>query len=121
MTNCPRCGKTNVDPVFPHTCTPRVVLLADELERHLGEFETAVRAAEELCRLHAEVKELHAECRVLVRQNGEWQDKVKQITLRDEALLRQALDALEELQYATTDKAFAMADATIDALKERLK
>ena len=38
----------------------------------------------------------------------------------DEALLRQALESMEELQYATTDKAFAMADATIDAIKERL-
>lgn len=34
--------------------------------------------------------------------------------------LLSALDALEELQYATTDKAFAMADATIAALRERL-
>jgi EAL domain-containing protein (putative c-di-GMP-specific phosphodiesterase class I) len=40
----------------------------------------------------------------------------------DKVLMRQALEALKELQYAaTTDKAFAMADAAIDALKERLK
>jgi uncharacterized membrane protein len=40
----------------------------------------------------------------------------------DKVLMQQALEALKELQYAaTTDKAFAMADAAIDALKERLK
>ena len=39
---------------------------------------------------------------------------------KDEALLRQCLEAMEELQYATTDKAFALADAAIAAPKERL-
>lgn len=72
----------------------RALVLADELEVIEGLF-VQHEAAEELRRLHAELEELHAECRVLVRQNGEWQDKVKQITLSDEVLLRQALECLE--------------------------
>ena len=39
----------------------------------------------------------------------------------DTALLRQALEALEELQYANTDKAERMAAEAIAALRERLK
>ena len=50
---------------------------------------------------------------------AEWQ--IDLIVDESTALLRQALEALEELQYATTDKAVAMADETINALKERLK
>ena len=29
---CNRCGKENVDPVYPHTCTPLALKLADDLE-----------------------------------------------------------------------------------------
>lgn len=39
----------------------------------------------------------------------------------DTALLRQALEALRELQYANTDKSFAMTDRAIAALEARLK
>lgn len=50
--------------------------LADALEAcslQVGEPEQA-QAAAELRRLHAENEALKAECRTLVRQNGEWQE-----------------------------------------------
>jgi hypothetical protein len=56
---CIRCGKPfrSVDDI--HTCTPpRALVLADELERHLGEFETATRAAAELRLMHETNDEL---------------------------------------------------------------
>jgi FtsZ-binding cell division protein ZapB len=99
---CIRCGKPfrSVDDI--HTCTPpRALVLADELERHLGEFETATRAAAELRRQYEEIEklkrdlrdymlaanaeaqlvdELQRENRTLVRQNGEWQRKVESLS-----------------------------------------
>ncbi len=55
---CNRCGKENVDPVYPHTCTPLAIALAERLDAEtektvsidLMHFEAAV----ELRRLHAE-------------------------------------------------------------------
>jgi hypothetical protein len=97
----------------------RALVLADELVRcyHAGVGGPDLQAADELRRLHAEVKELHAECRVLVRQNGEWQAKVE----ADEALLQQALAALE---YASSQLPLPHAreiEPTIKRLEERLK
>jgi hypothetical protein len=71
---CIRCGKPfrSVDDI--HTCTPpRALVLADELERHLGEFETATRAAAELRRLHAENDKLRESLRwhILVYRVGD--------------------------------------------------
>jgi DNA repair exonuclease SbcCD ATPase subunit len=170
---CTRCGKQNVDPIFPHTCTPKALELAELLEQNALMPLDDVAAAE-LRRLHEEAEELRYDRKELrkiadileaqERFLGSWDSIVKQAFARidsDEARLQQALDALEEknrplrriavdfeaiaadqamtieldkvlmqqalealkkLQYAaTTDKAFAMADAAIDALKERLK
>jgi hypothetical protein len=65
---CIRCGKPfrSVDDI--HTCSlPKALALADELERHLGEFETATRAADELRRLSAENDKLKAALRRVIR------------------------------------------------------
>jgi hypothetical protein len=140
---CTRCGKQNVDPIFPHTCTPKALVLADKLEHQVyhGSYDwervepMMLQAAAELRRLHEEAEELRYDrkelrkiAEILEAQErflGGWDSIVKQAFARidaDEAIMRQALEALKELQYAaTTDKAFAMADAAIDALKERLK
>jgi hypothetical protein len=100
---CIRCGKDN--PAEVHTCTPKALVLADELERHIGEFETATRASAELRRLHAA---LEMNARTIAMYENEQLD--------DEALLRQALDCLE--WYA--DIGINGADKIIDAIKERL-
>jgi hypothetical protein len=48
---CQRCGK-DVDPVYPHTCTPLALKLANQLElRHIGWEDDA---AAELRRLYEE-------------------------------------------------------------------
>jgi hypothetical protein len=124
MTTCPRCGKTNAAEI--HTCSPqkpppsgeshedslksgeqaRALVLADELVRcyHAGVGGPDLQAADELRRLHAEL------------------DKVKQITLRDEALLRRALRALVgSLENPNWAVAHGDTVAAIAALKERLK
>jgi hypothetical protein len=53
---CTRCGKENVDPVYPHTCTPRALVLAEKIERaNAGVYSQALyeeyTAAAELRRL----------------------------------------------------------------------
>ncbi len=57
MTKCNRCGKENVDPVYPHTCTPPLAIaLAETLERQFPEGTAHSfldgEAAAELRRLH---------------------------------------------------------------------
>jgi hypothetical protein len=49
---CNRCGK-DVDPVYPHTCTPLALKLADSLVLCWGDSRLD-EAAAELRRLHAE-------------------------------------------------------------------
>jgi len=49
---CQRCGKENVDPVYPHTCTPLALKCADELERCWADPGLQLRSAAELRRLH---------------------------------------------------------------------
>jgi hypothetical protein len=57
---CTRCGKENVDPVYPHTCTPLALVLAEKIERaNAGVYSQALyeeytAAARELRRLQAE-------------------------------------------------------------------
>lgn len=60
MTHCPRCGKQNVDPIYPHTCTPLALTLADELEAIEGGWHIADACCAELRRLHAENDALRA-------------------------------------------------------------
>jgi hypothetical protein len=57
---CKRCGKENVDPVYPHTCTPLALVLAEKIERaNAGVYSQALyeeytASARELRRLHFE-------------------------------------------------------------------
>jgi predicted RNA-binding Zn ribbon-like protein len=58
---CKRCGKENVDPVYPHTCTlPSALALAEKIERaNAGVYSQALyeeytASARELRRLHYE-------------------------------------------------------------------
>ena len=57
---CKRCGKENVDPVYPHTCTPLALVLAEKIERaNAGVYSQALyeeytAPARELRRLHFE-------------------------------------------------------------------
>jgi uncharacterized protein Yka (UPF0111/DUF47 family) len=115
MTTCVRCGKTNAAEI--HTCTPRALPLAYELERHLGEFETAVRAAAELRRLHEENQGQAARIRDIYKQLDDTEKEVDDLRL----LLRQALLAL---QYASSQLPLPHAreiEPTIKRLEERLK
>jgi hypothetical protein len=123
MTHCPRCGKTNAAEI--HSCTPKALVLADELERHIGEFETATRAAAELRRLHSDNEQL---AEFVIAVGGFWghsrsklvgEDSLAECINRggnDEALLKQALECLER-----SDTLGWQANLpAITAIKERL-
>jgi hypothetical protein len=117
MNHCPRCGKTNAAEI--HSCTPKALVQADELERHIGEFETATRAAAELRRQYEEIEALQADVKKF-REAASCERDVRQqlerIVEADEALLRQALDCLE----CHADIGIKGAEKIIDAIKERL-
>ena len=106
---CPRCGKTNAAEI--HTCTPLALKLADLLEPcclTIGDAQQAVAAAE-LRRLHAENEAAHA---VGIRQ--------EQMLMDYEALLRQALDALELSPCSSKYEQDCHVCNTIAALRARL-
>jgi hypothetical protein len=101
MTTCTRCGKTNLDPEYPHTCTPPPALaLADELYRY-GTLNNPNGAADELCRLYEENEAKDA----LLRQALE--------CLTYHAPHHDCIDAMAEYER--------IAEAAITALRERLK
>ncbi len=52
MTKCNRCGKKN--PAEIHTCTPRAIALAEEMELCWADAGLQLQSAAELRRLHAE-------------------------------------------------------------------
>jgi hypothetical protein len=110
--HCPRCGKDN--PPEVHTCTPKALVLADELERHIGEFETATRASAELRRLYAENERLRS-----AANRGGHMAVAWELQQADEALLRQALECLEAMNPYPASKEEQRATA-ITAIKERL-
>jgi hypothetical protein len=89
---CPRCRKDNLAPV--HTCTPLAVRLADLLDQFNNPFEKQV--ATELLRLSTQAD-------------------------KDEALLRQALDCLENHVMQRTYAGGVVISNTAIALRERLK
>jgi hypothetical protein len=60
MTKCNRCGKENVDPVYPHTCTPLALVLADWIDQS-DPMNGHIKAAAELRRLHAENEALRGQ------------------------------------------------------------
>ena len=119
---CDRCGKM-VDAVYPHTCTPLALRLADALQAGADDpmwadhcemsKRTASLSAAELRRLHAEVEELRG-----ALDEAMWHVKYKELKAvneSDTALLRQALEALEANHANWTEKT-----AAITALRERL-
>jgi uncharacterized protein Yka (UPF0111/DUF47 family) len=119
MTHCPRCGKTNAAEI--HSCTPKALVLADELERHIGEFETATRAAAELRRQYEEIEGQADRIQSIYGQLNDTEREVDDLRL----LLRQALAALEfalpalESAWYNKSESFKVQDA-IAAIKERL-
>lgn len=109
--NCQRCGKEN--PAEVHTCTPLALKLADELDQWLiTSAATRKSAAAELRRLHDEVELQQCSLNVarqMIEGYVEWIRK-------DEALLRQALEALEDVFGKNKVDV-----GIINALRERLK
>jgi uncharacterized protein Yka (UPF0111/DUF47 family) len=122
MNHCPRCGKDN--PAEVHTCTPKALVLADELERHLGEFETATRAAAELRRQYEEIEGQADHIQSIYGQLNDTEKEVDDLRL----LLRQALAQLEINRtnfYKAPSKSICKMlaggnDEVITAIKERL-
>ena len=58
---CTRCGKENVDPVYPHTCTPLALVLAEKMKSYKlssGYAWWCHKAGYELERLHDEIEAL---------------------------------------------------------------
>jgi hypothetical protein len=115
MTHCPRCGKTNAAEI--HSCTPKALVLADELERHLGEFETATRAAAELRRQYEEIEALQVAQYECGFGAGCCYQAAK--SEADKSLLRQAADMLATLPVKHPDQ-IGPRDALITAIEERL-
>lgn len=149
-STCIRCGKPtrSTDGIHIHTCTPpKALVLADLLEKapahtledgtvtlYLGGTVVADRAAAELRRLHDEVEELRYDredlrkiAAILEAQErflGSWHSIVKQAFARidgDEALLRQALDALDCIYSPLHVREINKIAAAIGALQDRLK
>jgi hypothetical protein len=128
---CTRCGKQNVDPIFPHTCTPKALVLADTLDK--SSYRAEREAAAELRRLHEEAEELRYDrkelrkiAEILEAQErflGGWDSIVKQAFARidgDEAIMRKALEAFKYIEdnYMSLPKS---GETAITALQERLK
>jgi hypothetical protein len=125
---CDRCGKM-VDAVYPHTCTPLALRLADALQAGADDpmwadhcemsKRTASLSAAELRRLHAEVEELRG-----ALDEAMWRVKYKELKAVNEshtALLRQALEALERGRPQIIGVLVKQdQDAAITALRERL-
>jgi hypothetical protein len=139
---CTRCGKQNVDPIFPHTCTPKALVLADKLEHQVyhGSYDwervepMMLQAAAELRRLHEEAEELRYDrkelrkiAEILEAQErflGSWDSIVKQAFARidgDEAIMEHALDALDCIYSPLHIREINKVSAAMGALKERLK
>jgi hypothetical protein len=96
------------------TTQPEALRLADELDADSNIIGYDKHAAE-LRRLHAEVEELRG-----ALDEAMWHVKYKELKAvneSDTALLRQSLEALEQVASAMP---FPVARATITALRERL-
>ena len=85
---CDRCGK-DVDPVYPHTCTPLALKLADQL------LYSAVidhhEAAAELRRLYEEVEGTTQRNRDIYKQLDQAEAEIDRLYAENEAL-REALE-----------------------------
>jgi hypothetical protein len=105
---CPRCGKDN--PPSIHTCSPpTAIYLAEQIE--------AVYEAPHLPRKAA------AELRKQYEENAQLREQNTMLDIelaKDEALLRQALEALEQAR-SFSEGGTQKAQIAIAALRERLK
>jgi hypothetical protein len=93
---CTRCGKENVDPVYPHTCTPLALVLAEKIERaNAGVYSQALyeeyTAAAELRRLHAENEALQQALRT--EEAISFRRQLHEVQAENEAL-REALKSI---------------------------
>ncbi len=69
---CNRCGKENVDPVYPHTCTPPLAIaLADWIDQS-DPMNGHIKAAAELRRLHSENEALREALQAIVDDATPW-------------------------------------------------
>jgi hypothetical protein len=116
MTHCHRCGKTALQPDAIHTCTPKALVLADELRTRCRLSESCLPEAEYRTRLTvlhddmlAEIEAAHA---VGIRQERE--------LMEADALLRQALEAMESIRpfMGAVSKKL---DEAITAIRARLE
>jgi hypothetical protein len=139
---CTRCGKPYLGTDGIHTCTPKALVLADKLEHQVyhGSYDwervepMMLQAAAELRRLHEEAEELRYDrkelrkiAEILEAQErflGGWDSIVKQAFARidgDEAIMQQALDALDCIYSPLHVREINKVGAAMGALKERLK
>jgi len=102
MVKCTRCGKEN--PAEIHTCTPLALRLALALR------DGSYLLSQERDGTADELERLFVELEGAVQRNRD-----------DTALLRQALEALENHTAIKHPQQRHYRDAAIDALKERLK
>ena len=134
MTHCPRCGKDN--PAEIHTCTPRALVLAEDLKLNhtYCPEEVLLEAAAELRRQHQVIESFEQSVTDPENQPSQYGTVPLEWYLRHEALLRQARTAMQAAkQYhgvvLSSDppqdawKAHSVDDklsAAINAIKERL-
>ena len=125
---CIRCGKPyrSVDDI--HTCTPpKALVLADELYRY-GTLNNPNAVADELRRLHEENEALREDVNRFLKSANNEREVRRQLErhnealeAKDEALLRQAWDALDELMHSNSTKtARHKYLAVTDAIRARL-
>lgn len=93
-TQCPRCGKQNVDPIYPHTCTPLALTLADALERGLTTQANADKAAAELRRLHELNEDLYQQGVGFIARIGKLEAELERAVLAEREACAKLCDAL---------------------------
>jgi hypothetical protein len=120
---CVRCGKENVDPMYPHTCTPLALVLAEKIERaNAGVYSQAfyeeyTASARELRRLHHENEALQQALRT--EEAISFRRQLHEVQAENEAL-REALKSISSGGLHDFESAEEEARAAL-ALKERLK
>jgi hypothetical protein len=114
---CKRCGKENVDPVYPHTCTPLALVLAEKIERaNAGVYSQALY--EEYTASARELRRLHFENEAL--QQALYTEEAISFRRQLHEALREALKSISSGGLHDFESAEEEARAAL-ALKERLK
>jgi hypothetical protein len=92
---CARCGKENVDPVYPHTCTPLALVLAEKMKSYKlssGYAWWCHKAGYELERLHAENEALQQALRT--EEAISFRRQLHEVHAENEALRQTMAEAL---------------------------